>query len=118
MKKTIIIAVALMFLATPVFARHRPPHPTPTPTPTPVVEEPAVGLLPSPLPSTTRYFENGQVVREEVVDRDGVVLSSFVYPTPTPTPEPIPVFVRTWLDDIQDMLNGIQAKINELIKLM
>ncbi len=104
MKKIIIIALALMFLASPVFAKK--PKPTP-----------AVGPLPSPLPSTTQYFKDGVVVREEVVDYKGNILSSWSMPTPTPTPQApagVPV-ERTWLDDIQDILNSIQAKINEIV---
>ncbi len=111
MKKIIIIALALMFVASPVFAKK------PKPVPVPVVEEPAVGPLPSPLPTTTQYFKDGKFIREEVVDYKGNVLSSWSMPTPTPTPQaPVGVPVeRTWLDDIQDILNSIQAKINEIV---
>jgi hypothetical protein len=111
MKKIIIIALALMFVATPVFAK----KPKPTPTPTPVVEIP-VGPLPSPLPSTVQYFgANGQVIKQEVVAPDGTIISSWSMPTPTPqAPAGVPV-ERTWLDDIQDILNSIQAKINEIV---
>lgn len=100
-----------MFIASPVFAK-KPPKPTPTPTP--IVEEIPIGPLPSPQPSTTNYFgENGQIIRQEVVAPDGTILSSWTLPTPTPTPEP--VVERTWLDDIQDMLNKIQGQISEIL---